>query len=189
MCSLLTVGATAQQLSKKDSKAIDSKVGVFLGLMEAKNYTKVLDFIYPEFFEHSPKSQLFQVFQLLETSGIELKFNDLKILSKQKLANDSDTEYALIKYSLNMELPLNTDELKGYAAFMVPMLQGNFGKENVEYNKTDSYIKVKGERYLLGVEDPAYKEWLFLIYDKSFRSELEKTLPADVNKQAAALAF
>jgi hypothetical protein len=88
-----------------------------------------------------------------------------------------------------MELPLNTDELKGYAAFMVPMLQGNFGKENVEYNKTDSYIKVKGERYLLGVEDPAYKEWLFLIYDKSFRSELEKTLPADVNKQAAAVAF
>ena len=127
---------------------------------------------------------MFQIFQLLETSGIELKFNDLKILDKTKLPSEKGIDYALIKYSLNMELPLNTDELKGAAGFMVPMLQNNFGRDNVEYNKKDSYIKVQGEKFLLGVEDPDYEDWLFLIYDDSFKSAIEKTIPASVNQAA-----
>ena len=184
ICLLLPLGSIAQELSKQDNKAIDEKVSVFLGLMETKSYTKVLDFIYPKFFEHSPKNQMFQIFQLLETSGIELKFNDLKILDKTKLPSEKGIDYALIKYSLNMELPLNTDELKGAAGFMVPMLQNNFGRDNVEYNKKDSYIKVQGEKFLLGVEDPDYEDWLFLIYDDSFKSAIEKTIPASVNQAA-----
>ena len=184
ICLLLPLGSFAQELSKQDNKAIDEKVSVFLGLMETKSYTKVLDFIYPKFFEHSPKNQMFQIFQLLETSGIELKFNDLKILDKTKLPSEKGIDYALIKYSLNMELPLNTDELKGAAGFMVPMLQNNFGRDNVEYNKKDSYIKVQGEKFLLGVEDPDYEDWLFLIYDDSFKSAIEKTIPASVNQAA-----
>lgn len=189
ICSLLSTGAMAQKLNNKESKAIDGKVTTFLGLMESKSYTKVLDLIYPEFFKHSPKKDLFQMFQLLEMSGIELKFNDLEILSKESLGSDNDIDYALIKYSLNMELPLTTDDLKGIAGFIVPRLESNFGKENVEYNKEKSYIKVQGEKFLVGVKDPEYKDWLFLIYDKSFRSELEKTLPAKVNAAASATAF
>lgn len=189
MCTLLSTGAMAQKLNNKDSKAIDGKVNTFLGLMESKSYTKVLDLIYPKFFEYSPKKDLFEMFQLLEMSGIELKFNDLEILDKESLGSEKDVDYALIKYSLNMELPLTTDDLKGIAGFIVPRLESNFGKENVEYNKEKSYIKVQGEKYLVGVKDPQFKDWLFLIYDKSFRSELEKTLPAKVNAAASASAF
>ncbi len=189
ICALISTSAMAQKLNNKDSKAIDGKVTTFLSLMESKSYTKVLDLIYPEFFKHSPKKDLFQMFQLLEMSGIELKFNDLKILDKSSLGSENDIDYSLIKYSLNMELPLTTDDLKGIAAFIVPRLESNFGKENVEYNKEKSYIKVQGEKYLVGVKDPEYKDWLFLIYDKSFRSELEKTLPAKVNAAASASAF
>ena len=189
MCLLISTGAMAQKLNKKDSKAIDDKVTAFLGLMESKSYTKVLDLIYPKFFEYSPKKDLFQVFQLLEFSGIELKFHDLKILDKQSLGTEDNVDYALIKYSLNMELPLTTDDLKGMAGFIVPALEGNFGKSNVEYNKAESYIKVNGDKYLVGVKDPDYNDWLFLIYDKSFKSELEKTLPTNINKTAAQQAF
>lgn len=189
ICALISTGAMAQKLNKKDSKAIDNKVSTFLGLMEAKNYTKVLDLIYPEFFDHSPKKDLFQIFQLLEMSGIELKFNDLEILDKESLGKEENIDYALIKYSLNMELPLATDDLKGMAGFIVPRLESNFGKENVEYNKEKGYIKVQGEKYLVGVKDPKYKDWLFLIYDNSFKSELEKTLPASINKAASTKTF
>lgn len=189
VCLLATFSLSAQKLSSKDQKAIDSKVGSFLGLMEAKNYTGTLDFIYPKFFEHSPKQDIFQIFALLEKSGIELKFNDLKILETTALPSEAGIDYALIKYRLNMELPLSTDELKGYAALMVPMLQNNFGPDNVEYNRKDSYIKVTGEKFLLGVKDPDYTEWMFLIYDESFKNELAKTIPAKINKIAAASAF
>jgi len=186
LCLMATVSLGAQTLSSKDQKAIDAKVKVFLGYMEAKDYTKTLDLIYPKFFEHSPKKDLFQIFDLLEKSGIELKFNDLKVLETKALPTEADIDYALIKYVLNLELPLSTDELKGYAAFMVPMLQGNFGKENVDYNREESYIKVTGEKYLLGINDPDYTDWMFLIYDDSFKSEIAKTIPAKVNAAAAA---
>lgn len=189
VCLLATNAMSAQTLNSKDQKAIDAKVKTFLGFMESKDYTKTLDLIYPKFFEHSPKNDLFQVFDLLEKSGIELKFNDLEVIDTQAMGTEAKVDYALIKYRLNMELPLTTDELKGYAAFMVPMLQGNFGKENVDYNRKESYIKVTGERFLMGVNDPAHKDWLFLLFDKSFKTELAKTLPASVNNKAAAIAF
>jgi hypothetical protein len=179
----------AQEITKQDEANIEKRVDAFLNEMSAKNYTAVTDFMYPKIFEHTSKQQMFQVFQLLEQAGIELKFNNLELLETTALPNDNQVRYALIKYSMDMELPLSTDELKGMAGFMVPTLESNFGKGNVQYNQKESYIKVKGEKFLLGVEDPAYADWLFLIYDKSFKSALDKTLPANVNQAAATAAY
>jgi len=186
--AIITIGVQAQELSKKDSEAIDIKVDSFLTLIEAKDYTTLLDFMYPPIFEHTSKSSMFQIFGMLEQAGIELKFENLEVLSKTALPSENDVNYALIKYNIDMELPLNTEDLKGIAGLLVPMLQSNFGKENVEYNRTDSYINVKGQKFLLGVNDPEYKDWMFLIYDSSFKSALEKTLPAKVNQLAKSLS-
>ncbi len=179
----------AQQITKQDEVNIEKRVDAFLNEMTAKNYTAVADFMYPKIFEHTSKQQMFQVFQLLEQAGIELKFNNLELLETTALPKDKDVRYALIRYKMDMELPLSTDDLKSMAGFMVPTLESNFGKGNVEYNQKESYIKVKGEKFLLGVEDPQYEDWLFLIYDKSFKTALDKTLPASVNKAAAASAY
>ena len=189
VCLVVTSGLSAQKLSSKDQKAIDTRMGNFLGLMEAKNYTATLDFIYPKFFEHSPRQQMFQTFAMLEKSGIELKLKDLKILETIALPGDEGIDYALVKYRLNMELPLSTDELKGYAALMVPILQNEFGPDNVEYNDKDHYIKVTGEKFLMAVKDPDYNEWMFLIYDESFKAALAKTIPAKINKIAVSLTI
>lgn len=186
--AIITIGVQAQELSKKDSDAIDTKVDSFLTLIEAKDYTTLLDFMYPPIFEHTSKSSMFQIFGMLEQAGIELKFENLEVLSKTALPSENDVDYALIKYNIDMELPLNTEDLKGIAGLLVPMLQSNFGKENVEHNRAESYINVKGQKFLLGVNNPEYKDWMFLIYDSSFKSALEKTLPARVNQLAKSLS-
>lgn len=185
----ITFNINAQGLSQSDDAAIEQRTRDFLKLIEGKNYTSLLDYIYPELFNHTSKSEMFQIFNLLEQAGIELQFNNLKILNKKALPSDNDIKYTMIKYNMDMTLPLNTDDLKGIAALLVPTLQNNFGKENVEYNKTKSYINVKGEKFLLGVEDPKYKDWMFIIYDDSFKTAIEKTLPAEVNKAAASSAY
>ena len=187
VCLAVTSGLSAQKLSSKDQKAINTRMGSFLELMEAKNYTATLDFIYPKFFEHSPRQQMFQTFAMLEKSGIELKFNDLKILETIALPGEGGIDYALVKYRLNMEMSLNTDELKSYAPLMVPLLQNEFGPDNVEYK--DNYIKVTGKKFLMAVKDPDYNEWMFLFYDESFKAALAKTVPEKINKIAAEHAF
>ena len=187
--AIITIGVQAQDLSEKDSKAIDTKVDSFLTLIEAKDYTTLLDFMYPPIFEHTSKSSMFQIFGMLEQAGIELKFENLEVLSKTALPSENEVQYAMVKYNIDMELPLNTEDLKGIAGLLVPMLQSNFGKENVEYNRADSYINVKGQKFLLGVNDPEYTDWMFLIYDSSFKSALEKTLPAKVNQAAQLLSY
>lgn len=192
LIGLLTLGSMAvkaQSLSAKDGAAIDGKVSQFLKLIEQKNYTKVLDFMYPPIFEHTSKKDMFQVFNILEQSGIELKFKNMEVLEKKALETVNTTKYALIKYNLEMELPLNTDDLKGIAPLLVPVLQSNFGKENVVYNKAQNFINVKGEKFLMGINDPAYSDWMFLIYDSSFKAAIEKTIPVKVNQQAAASAY
>lgn len=189
--ALLTLGSVtckAQSLSAADAAAIDTKVAQFLNLMEKKDYTKVLDFMYPPIFEHTSKNDIFQIFEMLEQSGIELKFKNTEVLSKQALKTIKDTKYALIKYKFELELPLNTNELKGYAPLLVPVLQSNFGKENVVYNKSQNLINAKGEKFLMAINDPNYSDWLFLIYDSSMKTAIEKTIPAEVNSQAAAAA-
>lgn len=187
LCTSITV--FGQEITKKDEANIEKRVDAFLSTMSNKNYTAVADFMYPKLFEHTSKQQLFQVFQLMEQAGIELKFNNFEVLETKALPTEEKVRYALIKYKMDMELPLNTDDLKGMAGFMVPTLESNFGKGNVEYNQKESYIKVKGEKYLIGVEDPNYTDWLFLIYDQSFKTALDKTLPTSVNKAAAASAY
>ena len=132
---------------------------------------------------------MFQTFELLEQAGIELKFNNLEVLDTKALPTEDDVKYALIKYRMDLELPLNTDDLKGFAPLMVPQLQNSFGKENVEYSRANSYIKIKGEKFLMGIDDPKYQEWLFLIYDESFKSALAKTIPEKVNQAAASSAY
>ena len=131
---------------------------------------------------------MFQIFEMLEQSGIELKFKNTEVLNKQGLKTIKDTKYALIKYRFELDLPLNNDELRGYAPLLVPVLQSNFGKENVTYNKSQNLINAKGEKFLMAINDPKYSDWLFLIYDSSMRTAIEKTIPAEVNNQAAALA-
>ena len=86
-----------------------------------------------------------------------------------------------------MELPLSTDELKAYAALMVPILQNEFGSDNVEYNQKENYIKVTGEKFLMAVKDPNYNDWMFLIYDESFKEALANTIPAKINKIAISV--
>ncbi len=189
LIAIISIGVQAQELSAADSKAIDGKVESFLSLIEAKDYTSLLDFMYPPIFEHTSKKSMFQVFDMLEQAGIELKFQNLEVLNKMAIPAENDIKYALVKYNIDMELPLNTDDLKGIAPLMVPMLQNNFGKENVEYNRADSYINVKGQKFLLGVNDPKYGDWMFLIYDSSFKSALDKTLPASVNQKAKAMSY
>ncbi len=192
LIGLLTLGTMAlraQGLNANDGAAIDLKVEQFLKLIEQKNYTKVLDFMYPPIFEHTSKKDMFQIFEMLEQSGIELKFKNLEVLEKKALETVNNTKYALIKYNLEMQLPLNTPDLKGIAPLLVPVLQSNFGKENVNYNRAESYINVKGEKFLMGINDPAFKEWMFLIYDASFKSAIDKTIPAKVSQQAATSAY
>lgn len=184
MLVVATITIKAQTLTAADNAAIDSRVDSFLELMKERKYSQVVDYMYPEIFNHVSKKEMFQVFELLEQAGIELKFNKLEVKEKRALPSETSIKYALIKYDLDMELPLNNSELKGAAPLMVPMLQSSFGKDNVEYNRTDGYIKVNGEKFLLGIEDPKYSDWQFLIYDDSFKSELDKVLPASVNQAA-----
>lgn len=192
LLGLLTLGSVAlkaQGLSTKDGAAIDLKVDQFLKLMEKKDYTKVLDFMYPPIFDHTSKKDMFQIFEMLEESGIELKFKNTQLLNKQALQTVNNTKYALIKYQFELDLPLTTNELRGYAPLLVPVLQSNFGKENVSYNKGQNLITAKGIKYLMAINDPKYADWLFLIYDSSMKSAIEKTIPAAVNQQAAAAAY
>jgi len=183
------LGLNAQELSTKDIQAIDQRTGNFLDLIKTKKYTQVLDYIYPELFEHTNKKSMFQVFNLLEQAGIELKFNSFDVVSKKAIPADGAIKYAMIKYNMDMTLPLNTDDLKGIAALLVPSIESSFGKENVEYNRAESYINVKGEKFLVGVSDPKYKEWMFIIYDDSFKSAIDKTLPPKVRAAAASSAY
>lgn len=183
------MGVQAQGLSASDNSAIDERTGSFLNLIKSKSYTKVVDYIYPELFKHTSKESMFQIFELLEKAGIELKFNSFDVVSKKAIPADGDIKYAMIKYNMDLTLPLNTPDLKGIAALLVPSIESSFGKENVEYNRAESYINVKGEKFLVGVSDPKYKDWMFIIYDDSFKSAIDKTLPPKVNAAAASSAY
>lgn len=185
--TVVTIGLSAQKISSTDDQAIEDRTTGFLDLLKARSYTKVVDYIYPPLFEHTSKKSMFQIFDLLEQAGIELEFNNLEILDKKLLQSDNDVKYVLIKYNMDMTLPLSTDDLKGIAALLVPMIESSFGKENVEYNRAESYVNVKGEKFLIGIEDSKFSDWMFIIYDDSFKNEIKKTLPAKVIQEAASI--
>ncbi|MFY0593455.1 hypothetical protein [Roseivirga sp.] len=184
--ALTTVGLNGQSLSGSDDKAIEKRTESFLEQIKARKYSNVANYIYPPLFEHTDKKGMFQIFNMLEQAGIKLNFNELNITEKKLLPSDDDVKYVFIKYAMDMTLPLDTDDLKGIAALLVPAIESSFGKENVDYNRSESFVNVKGEKFLLAIEDPKYSEWMFIIYDDSFKSAIQKTIPAKVNQAAAS---
>lgn len=72
----------AQSFSPQEESAIDMRVNRFLNTIEQRDYTSLLDFIYPPIFEHTSKESMFQFFNLLEKAGIALKFNNLEVKEK-----------------------------------------------------------------------------------------------------------
>ncbi|OEK06582.1 hypothetical protein [Roseivirga misakiensis] len=186
--ALTTIGLSGQTLSSTDDQAIEKRTESFLELIKARKYSNVADYIYPPLFDHTDKKGMFQVFNMLEQAGIKLNFNELNITDKKLLPSDNDVKYVFIKYAMDMTLPLDTDDLKGIAALLVPAIESSFGKENVDYNKAESFVNVKGEKFLLAIEDPKFSDWMFIIYDDSFKSAIQKTIPAKVNQAAASMS-
>lgn len=178
----------AQSFSLSEEADIDLRVNSFLNTIEQRDYTKLLDFIYPPIFDHTSKESMFQFFSLLQQAGIELKFNELKVKDKTSIERLDGIHYGLIAYSFEMEVPLINDNLKAFAPMLLPQLQENFGKENVIYNQSEGFIRINSENYLLGVDNPAYDEWLFILYDKSFASDIKKIIPESVNNKAEKLS-
>lgn len=177
----------AQSFSASEEAAIDLRVNRFLNTIEQRDYTKLLDFIYPPIFEHTSKESMFQFFNLLEQAGIALKFNNLEVKEKTSMEKVDGIHYGLIAYAFEMEVPLDNDDLKAFAPMLLPQLKQNFGKENVLYNQSEGFIRINSDNYLLGVDNPAYEEWLFILYDKSFASDIKKIIPASVNARAEKL--
>lgn len=177
----------AQSFSAAEEAAIDQRVNSFLKTIEKRDYTKLLDFIYPPIFEHTSKESMFQFFSLLQQAGIELQFNKLQVKNKTSIDRLDGVHYGLISYAFEMEVPLVNEEVKAFAPMLIPQLKQNFGKENVIYNQSEGFIRINSENFLIGVDNPAYKEWLFILYDASFASSIKKIIPESVNVKAEQL--
>mgnify|MGYP005843178745 CR=1 FL=1 len=177
----------AQSFSAAEEAAIELRVNSFLKTIEKRDYTKLLDFIYPPIFEHTSKESMFQFFSLLQQAGIELQFNDLQVKSKTSLERLDGIHYGLIAYAFEMEVPLVNEEVKAFAPMLLPQLRQNFGDKNVIYNQSEGFIRINSENYLIGVDNPDYKKWLFILYDQSFASAIKEILPESVHVKAEQL--
>lgn len=181
---LLGGSLTAQDFNESDKKAIESRINVFLDHTKNKKYSELLNFMYPKVFEETSREQMLQILGMVENMGIGVDIQKADIQDIKNLYTKGADKYALIGYRLEMDLKLETKESQGISAMIVSMTSSQFGKENVSFDKEKNTISVKGDKYLIGINEKQYGDWYFLEYELSKPSSIQDMVPGEVVEAA-----
>ena len=180
----LSLNLSAQSLSPTDKETITTRLNAYFELTKANDYSGMMDYIYPKVFTIASREQMIQVFNGLEAMGVSMTVNDIVLNTTEPLYESADSKYALINYKADIDLRLLTAEMQ--SAEVVDALTATFkvqyNTKDITYDEESKTLKLKGNKYVVGVKDPAYdaENWYFLEYDSGNAAVSQMLLGNDV---------
>lgn len=189
LLTLFTFTTSAQT----DNADIQKTFEAYLKAVQESNYPKVIDYLYPKLFDIAPKEAMLQAMKEMSidtTVSTKIHSPIIKKISKP-FALDK-VKYALIKYSFKMTMVfknnhsdanIQNDGRLDVADFTYKILRGQYGEENVIFDREKSTIEISTNSEMYVINDPAYSGWKFLEKKEEMQPILEQILPKKVLKK------
>ena len=184
MLVLITVSISAQSLSSKDKKDIETRMDEYFVYTQENDYVNMMEYVYPKIFTLASKEQLVEVFSGMEAMGIRLNVKDIEINEIQALMTKDDKQYAVANYDIDIRLDLLNELMQSDEA--VESLKSSFkvsyDATDMSYDKEAGALSFHGKKWMLAIKDPEFDgdNWYFLEYDASNPMAAEMILDGDV---------
>lgn len=176
---LLSIVSSAQD----DIKSI---VQEYLKLSEEKNSEKLMDYMYPKFFELFPREMMVQALdKSLKDPSLELVLKDSEILGISASKTVDTVTYSIVDYAFVMTLKyIESEENPLPDEDTIEMTKGIFknmyGEDNVKYDAENWRFTVNVQKNMLALKTPSLKSWKVLGTDANLKPYMLKIIPKEI---------
>lgn len=168
-------------------KEIEIGFTEYLNSIMNRDFEKSMEFILPDFFEIFPKDQMITLMeQTFNNPSIEFEFKNPKILEIKDSRKIEPKYYAMLSYSNQMNMKVNSDEVENEEEkesrikLMKLSFEQTFGSENVQYNTETEFFEIQVEQQVYAISENGLTDWKFLVIEKKQKVILEKLLPKEL---------
>ena len=154
---------SAQSLSDNDEKDIRVRIDEYFVYIMDNDYPNMMEYAYPKIFTLTTKEQMIAVFDGLESMGIGLNVDDIRLNGVEGLIDKDDKRFAIADYSVEIRVELLSETMQ--SPEVIESLKSSFtvsyNAKNMNYDEETHMLSFNGRKYLLAVKDPDYDEWVF----------------------------
>ena len=165
---------------------IKNTIEEYLKVVETKNSERVMDYMYPKFFELIARDLMVKTLdQSMKNPSLEILLMDSKVLDISDLKTVDSVTYSKVGYSFVMTLkyvasddnPLPDDDA---IAMTDNIFKEMYGAENVSFNNEEKKFRVFIKKEMLALKNPSLKDWKVLGFENNMIPMLMKILPSGI---------
>lgn len=174
----ISLGLTAQGKRQEVKNTANS----YFSLIEERNISQALDYIYPEFLDLLGKETFENMFnQIFNAPGVDIGLGNFKIDSVSPSFKSDERLFVLVKYNHDMtyKVDMSKDTEGLLASILLSSYQSKFGKENVTFEAPETFI-INVAKDMYAIQSPAYTGWKVIEYEATMSFFLDKIIPEEV---------
>lgn len=171
--------------AQSDEETLRKAFTDYFAVVEKKDNSATLDYMYPRVFELVPRDILQKTMDALYAdTTVALNFDNYKVLSLSEPVEEKGVKYVLGGYTFRLWMQMKNSEKEAANDYAVlENLKNTYGEDNVVYNEVNRTFRITCNNYMIAILDPEYNGWKFMERKASLKALMEKILPKKVIKK------
>ena len=171
------------RLQAQDQDAITKDANKYFNLLETKNVSASLDYLYPKLYSIVDSEKVEATLkETFNDPTIDVSFSNLIVSKVSNTTQHEGVKYALVSYSYTMTMkPLDGMD-KSMEKQLLQTYKTMFGNNNVVFDKKNKAFVISSITSMYAIKAVDYNSWKFLENKKGMEQLLDNLMPADVVK-------
>ena len=172
------LSCSQEQLEKSTIKNDFEK---YLLAVKNKKIDDAVNCIYPKFFDIVPKEQMKQMLEITYNNPqLGFIFKKYNIDDIKKIEHIKKEFYTTVNYTFDVELQLNSEELKSKQSLIKDKLESKFGSDNIKFSNENQTFQIHSTKKAIGISKDGKTNWKFVVMENEYKPYLIKILPEKI---------
>ncbi|GEM_PF-6102238 len=178
---VFTMIVTTNAGDKSMTNAIRKAANEYFHHLQNMEFEKSLDYLYTLIFDRVNKDEIINnMAKSLQDNNIQIKIKSIDVKSISDITTDGTMEYALVDYSISIDVHINSNSAKSENLLLNAMNSDNANKQM----KQKGYYSIYKRFKMFALRSPTAAGWRFLEFDSIFyKNYVDTYIPADIIKQ------
>lgn len=167
--------------------SLKKNLEAYWNLTEQKRVDEILDYIPESFFDFVPQESLCDLFyKLYHNDEMPITLEGMKVEKYYKIFPFDGTYYTMIKYNSTVVMDASSifEEMDEEGKKeLLNIYNMKFGKENVNYDKTTSSIRVSQQNKMYAIATEGTDSWKFINNEASMKGIIDEIIPKEVQNE------
>ena len=174
------------QLAGQEDAMLAKRLKEILVFTQEKNTEKILDYTYPKLFTIVTRSQMKEALEgMYDTDEFTIVLDSLFTIKVHPVFTVEEKQYCRVMH--NMVMRMNFKELtdttgeESEAAFLLELMGGKYGKENIRFDKKKNSLVIKSTPDMIAVKEN--NTWYFANYNEDNTAMIDLLFSKAVQKK------